>query len=472
MIHVYHITVQIKVSPMSLEVIILAAGQGKRMQSSLPKVLHPIGGKTMLQHVVETCLALNPHAIHIVVGSGREMIQTNLTAALGEKASIINWVVQQQQLGTGHAVSQAIPFVDPDSNCLTLFGDVPLVDAGTLMKFCQITAPLTILTAKPDNTFGLGRIMRDESEKVIGIVEQKDATPAERAIPEINSGIMLGQARLLDRWLRQVSNNNKQGEYYLTDIVALAVKEEAVVSTVLADNPELLLGINSKSDLAIAERTYQRDQARQLMEAGVTLMDPARVDIRGQAAFGSDCSIDINVVLEGSVIVGNHASIGPNCVIRNARIGDHCRINANSLIEHAEIGHHCRIGPFARLRPDTELADHVAIGNFVEVKKSQIGTGSKVNHLAYIGDSTVGTNTNIGAGVITCNYDGANKHQTIIGDNAFIGSDSQLVAPVRIGDGVTVGAGSTITRDIESDALVVSRAPQKSIPDWKRPIKK
>ncbi len=457
---------------MSLEVIVLAAGQGTRMKSSLPKVLHPVGGTPMLQHVLETCLQLSPQRIHIVVGDNREQIQDRLDGALEYPTDQINWVTQCDQLGTGHAVSQAMPSVNAGSRCLTLYGDVPLVDAETLRNLCQSQAPLSVLTARPQNTYGLGRILRDDNENIIAIVEQKDATTEQQSIAEINTGIMLSQSPALNRWLNQISSDNSQEEYYLTDIVSLAVSEGIAVAAVEAKNSELLLGINSKSDLAVAERNYQQIQADRLMGAGVTLHDPTRLDIRGQAHFGSDCSIDINVILEGKVIVGNHTNIGPNCVLRDVRIGDHCQVNANCVIEQAEIGDYCRVGPFARLRPETRLDQHVGVGNFVEIKKSQIGVGSKVNHLAYVGDSEVGTNVNIGAGVITCNYDGANKHQTIIGDNVFVGSDSQLIAPVRIGDGVTVGAGSTITRDVEADALVVSRGRQKSIANWTRPTKK
>ncbi|MGI9315870.1 MAG: bifunctional UDP-N-acetylglucosamine diphosphorylase/glucosamine-1-phosphate N-acetyltransferase GlmU [bacterium] len=457
---------------MSLEIIILAAGQGTRMRSTLPKVLHQVGGKSMLQHVVETSLQLNPKSIHVVTGYGSDTVKENTLAALGEKAQGIRWVLQKEQKGTGHAVAQAMPEVDNSSTCLILYGDSPLVNVETLRDLCAANSGLSLMTAKPENPEGLGRIVRDSQGKVTGIIEHKDATEEQRLIGEINSGIMACRADLLNRWVAGLDNRNSQGEYYLTDIVAKAVTDGEVVRTDLASDPNRLMGVNSCAELAVAERVFQNSIAQQLMRDGVTLMDPARLDVRGEPKFGSDCIVDINVFLEGNITIGNNVFIGPNCVVRNSIIGDHCRLHANSIIDDATLGDACEIGPFARVRPGTELSKSVKIGNFVEVKKSTLGEGSKANHLAYVGDSTVGNDVNIGAGVITCNYDGANKSQTIIGNDVFVGSDSQLVAPVEIGDGVTIGAGSTITRNVEADMLAISRAQQKSIANWRRPKKK
>jgi bifunctional UDP-N-acetylglucosamine pyrophosphorylase/glucosamine-1-phosphate N-acetyltransferase len=456
---------------MSLEVIILAAGQGTRMRSALPKVLHPVGGKPMLQHVIDTAQLLEPARIHIVTGFESEQVRQTITASLKTDTNNINWCLQAQQNGTGHAVAQAIPAVAPDSSCLILYGDVPLVEVEILQKLCSFQACLSLITATPTDTTGLGRILRSESGAVTGIVEQKDATSEQLNISEVNTGIMLCQTAALTRWLNNLSNNNSQGEYYLTDIVASAVTDEESVHAEIAPDAEMFIGANSRMDLAIIERKYQQLQAQRLMAGGVTLADPSRLDVRGEVNIGIDCTIDINVVIEGKVVIGKNVSIGPNCNIRNAIIGDHCDIRANSVIDTATLGDHCQIGPFARLRPETKLANHVHIGNFVEIKKSEVGENSKANHLAYVGDSTVGKNVNIGAGVITCNYDGANKHNTIIGDDVFVGSDSQLVAPVSIASGATIGAGATITRNVDKNTLAISRAPQKSVANWKRPTK-
>lgn len=457
---------------MSLEIIILAAGQGTRMRSALPKVLHQVGGKSMLQHVIETSQQLDPEKIHVVTGYQSDLVKENIGAALGDRVQNICWVLQKQQLGTGHAVLQAIPAVDTDSTCLILYGDSPLVDAESLNALCDKNIGLSILTAKPENTEGLGRIIRDSQGKIEGIVEHKDATAEQRLIAEINTGIMACRANLLIRLLDRLDNRNSQSEYYLTDIVAAAVAEKEAVHAQLAKEPGRLMGVNSCAELAIAERSFQLLKARQLMLDGLTLRDPARLDVRGDPTFGFDCIVDVNVILEGKITIGNGVSIGPNCLIRDSVIGDNCLIHANSIVDTATLGEDCEVGPFARIRPETKLSERVKVGNFVELKKSTLGIDSKVNHLAYVGDSTVGKDVNIGAGVITCNYDGANKSQTVIGDSVFVGSDTQLVAPVEIGEGATIGAGSTITRNVEPGVLAISRAQQKSINNWRRPKKK
>lgn len=457
---------------MSLEIIILAAGQGTRMRSALPKVLHQVGGKSMLQHVIETSQRLDPKKIHVVTGYQSDAVKENIVAALGERAQNICWVLQKQQLGTGHAVLHAIPAVDADSTCLILYGDSPLIDAKSLNALCDKNIGLSIMTAKPENTEGLGRIIRDSQGKIAGIVEHKDATAEQRLIPEINTGIMACEVNLLIRLLDRLDNRNSQSEYYLTDIVAAAVAEKEDVHAQLAEEPSRLMGVNSCAELAIAERSFQLLKAHQLMLDGLTLRDPARLDIRGDPTFGLGCVVDVNVILEGKITIGNRVSIGPNCLIRDSVISDNCQIHANSIVDTATLGEDCEVGPFARIRPETKLTERVKVGNFVELKKSTLGVDTKVNHLAYVGDSTVGKDVNIGAGVITCNYDGANKSQTVIGDRVFVGSDTQLVAPVEIGEGATIGAGSTITRNVEPGVLAISRAQQKSIDNWRRPKKK
>ncbi len=392
---------------MRLEIIILAAGQGTRMRSTLPKVLHQVGGKSMLQHVIETAQKLTPKRIHVVTGHDSNLVRETLLTALGEQVIDIRWTLQEQQLGTGHAVAQAMPDIDSASTCLILYGDSPLMKASSLKELCSSDADLSLMTAKPDNSDGLGRILRDPGGGITGIVEHKDATDDQRLIAEVNTGIMACKASSLKRWLGSLDNSNSQGEYYLTDVVATAVTENAIVHTELAVDPTRLMGVNSLAELAIAERAFQRLNADQLMLDGVTLLDPARIDVRGNTMFGTDCILDVNVILEGNVVVGNNVSIGPNCLIRNAVIGNNCRVNANSVIEDATLGTSCEIGPYARLRPEAILKDNVKVGNFVEVKKSELGAGTKVNHLAYVGDSSVGSEVNIGAGVITCNYDGS-----------------------------------------------------------------
>lgn len=452
---------------MGLSVAILAAGQGTRMRSLLPKVLHPLGGKPLLQHVIHTAHQLNPVSMQVVYGHGGEQVQQTLA---GEP---VNWVLQDQQLGTGHAVTQAMPEVADDDTLLVLYGDVPLIKHTTLAALVELAnhGNLAVLTAVLDNPDGYGRMLRNDSGQLVGIVEQKDASPQQLEISEINTGFMAAPAGKLRTWLKQLSNNNAQGEYYLTDVLAIAANEGNPVASVTADSEAEILGVNDRVQLAQLERFYQRQQADQLMRSGVTLADPSRIDIRGTLTTGKDCFIDINVIIEGAVIFGDNVNIGSNCLIRNVSIGDGVEIFANCVLDDAQVGADSRIGPFARLRPESRLAEQVHIGNFVEIKKSQIETGSKVNHLSYIGDTRMGSGVNVGAGTITCNYDGAFKHLTEIGNNVFIGSDTQLIAPVKIGDGATVGAGATITQDVPASELALSRSPQKTIRGWKRPKK-
>jgi bifunctional UDP-N-acetylglucosamine pyrophosphorylase/glucosamine-1-phosphate N-acetyltransferase len=456
---------------MSLNVVILAAGQGKRMRSDLPKVLHRLAGRPLLDHVLGAAQALEPESICVVYGHGGEAVRDALSASAGDNVS---WVSQEPQLGTGHAVMQAVSHLRDDAPTLVLYGDVPLTRLETLQRLIDAAHAandgLGVLTVVMNDATGYGRIVRDHG-KVVRIVEQKDATEAEREIREINTGIMIIPTPKLKSWLGRLGNDNAQQEYYLTDIVALAVSEGVTISTAHPDAEWETLGVNSRAQLAELERIHQREVAERLLEDGVTLADPARIDVRGSLVAGRDCSIDVNCVFDGEVTLGNNVSIGPNCVIRNVTIASGTRVEAFCHMEDAEIGERCRIGPYARLRPAAVLAEGVHIGNFVEVKKSSIGVGSKANHLAYIGDATIGRNVNVGAGTITCNYDGVNKHQTIIEDDAFIGSDTQLVAPVRVGRGATLGAGTTLTRDAPADQLTISRSLQKSVIGWKRPVK-
>jgi len=453
---------------MSISVVILAAGQGTRMRSALPKVLHELGGMPLLQHVIRTARQLDPAAIHVVYGHGGEQVRDVLAA------EDVDWVLQDRQLGTGHAVDQAMSRVSDADTVLVLYGDVPLIRATTLSGLVEKAAhgALTILTAVLDEPHGYGRMLRDSSGRLVGIVEQKDASEAQLKISEINTGFVAAPAASLRRWLEQLDNNNAQGEYYLTDVVALAAADGAAVETVSAASQFEILGVNDRAQLATLERIYQRGQAERLMRDGVSLADPARLDLRGELHAGVDCGFDVNVVFEGEVKLGERVRVGPNCVIRNARIGDDVEILANCVIEDCVIGSGSRVGPFARIRPETELAERVQIGNFVEIKKSRIAAGSKINHLSYIGDTHMGSGVNVGAGTIVCNYDGANKHLTEIGDNVFIGSDTQLVAPVKVGDGATIGAGSTITREVPPGELTLSRCPQQTRAGWKRPAKK
>ena len=453
-----------------MNVVILAAGQGKRMHSDLPKVLHPLAGKPLLAHVIDSARDLGAKKICVVYGHGGERVREALDAP------DLAWAKQEPQLGTGHAVLQAMPAAaasaPTESSTLVLYGDVPLTRTSTLRRLIDAAGSdkLALLTAHLDNPRGYGRIVR-VGGKVTRIVEEKDADDAERAIGEINTGILVAPTAALARWLPTLGNRNAQGEYYLTDIVALAVAEGMPVATAQPDAAWETEGVNSKLQLAALERVHQRNVAERLLEAGVTLADPARFDVRGELACGRDVGIDVNCVFEGRVELADGVSIGANCVLKNCRIGSGARIAPFCHIEDAVVGAESIVGPYARLRPGTELGRDVHIGNFVEVKNSSIADHSKANHLAYIGDATIGSRVNVGAGTITCNYDGANKFRTVIGDDVFIGSDTQLVAPVTVGRGATLGAGTTLTRDAPPDQLTVSRARQISIPGWKRPVK-
>ena len=449
-----------------MNVVILAAGMGKRMQSDLPKVLHPLAGKPLLSHVINTARALNPSRVCVVYGHGGDLVPSRLAA------EDLHFVLQSPQLGTGHAVMQAADGLDDDMPTLVLYGDVPLTTAQTLQTLIDQAGKekLAVLTVDLEDTTGYGRIVR-EDKRIVRIVEQKDADDTERAIREVNTGILVAPTRALKAWLSKLSNNNAQQEYYLTDIIAMAVKDGITVESAQPAQVWETLGVNSKVQLAELERIYQRNVANALLEQGVTLADPNRIDVRGALYCGRDVSIDVGCVFEGEVVLGDGVSISANCVIRDAHIGRGAIIKAFSHIDGAAIGSEAQIGPYARLRPGTVLGDDVHIGNFVEIKNSQFDAHSKSNHLAYVGDATVGARVNIGAGTITCNYDGANKHRTVIEDDAFIGSDTQLVAPVTVGKGATIGAGTTLTKDAPRDSLTVSRAKQTSIAGWQRPVK-
>ncbi len=452
---------------MDLNIIILAAGKGTRMRSKRPKVLHPLAGKPLLAHVIETAQALDPQRIVVVYGHGGETVPRALSGYP------VQWVEQSEQLGTGHAVETAMAALPTPGRVLVLYGDVPLIRHETLRDLLQglDRTPLALLTAHLDDPSGYGRIVRNEQGDILRIVEQKDASDAERRIEEINTGILAAQGQALQRWLARLDNDNAQGEYYLTDVIALAVAEGHRVASSRAVHLWEILGVNDKLQLAQLERRQQQNLAEALMRQGVSLADPARLDVRGRVETGRDVSIDVNVVLEGHCILGEDVYIGPNCLLRDVHLAAGVRIEANSVLERCRVGRGCVIGPFARIRPDTELEDGARVGNFVEIKKSRIGRDSKINHLSYVGDSQVGQRVNIGAGTITCNYDGANKHRTVIGDDAFIGSDSQLVAPVEVGAGATIGAGSTITSDAPAGELTLSRSKQRTIPGWQRPRK-
>ncbi|MAZ66999.1 MAG: UDP-N-acetylglucosamine diphosphorylase/glucosamine-1-phosphate N-acetyltransferase [Kangiellaceae bacterium] len=454
---------------MALSVVILAAGKGTRMKSSLPKVLHTLADRPLVEHVIDSAQALNPSKVVVVYGHGGEAVPQALSGH-----SNLSFVCQQEQLGTGHAVAQALPLIDDNDQVLVLYGDVPLTPIDVLQKLTdsQPDEGISVLTVMADDPTGYGRIIRDQKNQVRAIVEQKDASPEQQLINEVNSGIVIAKAASFNRWLSQIDTNNAQGELYLTDCIGLADKDGVEVVGHLASHEWQVAGVNNRKQLADLERVYQRLLTDDLMDQGVSFYDPARVDIRGELSAGQDCSIDINCVFSGTVALGNNVSIGPNCVICNTVIGDNVVIKANSVIEDAKVGTDSTVGPFARLRPGAELKGDSHIGNFVEVKKATIGVGSKVNHLSYVGDASVGDKVNIGAGTITCNYDGANKYQTIIEDNVFVGSDSQLVAPVTIKQGATIGAGSTITADVNEGVLVLSRTKQREISGWKRPVKK
>lgn len=450
-----------------LSVVILAAGQGKRMYSTLPKVLHPIAGKAMLRHVVDAAKQLQPALLCIVYGHGGEQVQGALSDVKAE------WALQAQQLGTGHAVRQALPVLPTEGVTLVLFGDVPLIRVETLQAMLAVGSAdkLVLLTDVIDNPKGYGRIVRDANERIVRIVEEKDATDAERHIREINTGIMLLPNKYLGGWLERLSNGNAQGEYYLTDVISMAVSDGVEVCSASPAASWETYGVNSKVQLAELERIHQLEQAKRLLEQGAMLLDPARIDIRGSLSVGRDVTIDVNCVFEGQVELADGVRIGANCVIRNARIGAQTEIAPFSHIDDAEVGAGARIGPYARLRPGAKLADDTHVGNFVEIKKSVVGLGSKVNHLSYIGDADIGAGVNVGAGTITCNYDGVNKHKTVIENDAFIGSGTMLVAPVTVEQGATIGAGSTITRHAPADRLTLERSKQVTVPGWSRPEK-
>jgi len=449
-----------------MNVVILAAGLGKRMHSDLPKVLHPLAGKPLLAHVIAAARKLKPGVICIVYGHGGERVRQTIA-----QPDLV-WARQEPQLGTGHALMQALPQLDLKVPTLVLYGDVPLTRAETLEALCRTAGKaVALLTLELDDPHGYGRIVRSRGA-VRRIVEEKDASKAERALREINTGIMVLPTARLKTWLAGLQNKNAQKEYYLTDLVAAAVADKVPVGTAQPGAAWEILGVNSKAQLAELERIFQRGVAAALMHDGVTLADPARIDVRGSLACGRDVAIDVNCLFEGEVVLGEGVSVGANCVLRNVSVAAGTRIEPFCHLDQADIGARCRIGPYARLRPGTTLAEEVHIGNFVEVKASQIAARSKANHLAYVGDTSVGRDVNIGAGTITCNYDGANKHRTIIEDEVFIGSDTQLVAPVRVGKGATLGAGTTLTKDAPAGTLTVSRAKQVTITGWKRPVKK
>ncbi|AZI15015.1 bifunctional UDP-N-acetylglucosamine diphosphorylase/glucosamine-1-phosphate N-acetyltransferase GlmU [Avibacterium paragallinarum] len=450
-----------------LSVVILAAGKGTRMYSDLPKVLHNIAGKPMVKHVIDTAKQLNADNIHLIYGHGAELLQQRLAD------EPVNWVLQAEQLGTGHAMQQAAPFFEDDENIVMLYGDAPLITAQTLQKLIDAKPEngIALLTAHLDDPTGYGRIIRQDGN-VVAIVEQKDASPEQLAIQEVNTGVMVSSGASFKKWLAKLDNNNAQGEYYMTDVIKFANQDDCQVAAVPASDIMEVEGANNRLQLAELERYYQRKQAEKLLLAGVSLRDPNRFDLRGEILHGKDVEIDVNVIIEGNVKLGDRVKIGAGCIIKDCVIGDDVEIKPYSVFEDAVIGEQAQIGPFSRLRPGTELAAETHIGNFVEVKKSHIGKGSKVNHLSYVGDSEIGSNCNIGAGVITCNYDGANKFKTIIGDDVFVGSDSQLVAPVKIANGATIAAGTTVTKNIAQDELVISRVPQRHIQGWQRPKKK
>ena len=451
----------------ALSVVILAAGKGTRMYSDLPKVLHKVAGKPMVKHVIDTANQLGAENVHLIYGHGGELMRERLAN------ESVNWVVQAEQLGTAHAVQQAAPFFKDDENIVILYGDAPLVTKETLEKLIAAKPEngIALLTVNLDNPTGYGRIIR-ENGNVVAIVEQKDANAEQLKIQEVNTGVLVADGAHFKNWLSRVKNNNAQGEFYLTDVIGLANQDGCQVTAVQASEFMEVEGANNRLQLAALERFYQRKQAEKLLLAGVMLIDPERFDLRGTLEHGKDVEIDVNVIVEGNVRLGERVKIGAGCVLKNVTIGDDVEIKPYSVLEDATIGDKAAIGPFSRLRPGAELAAETHVGNFVEIKKSTVGKGSKVNHLTYVGDTEIGENCNIGAGVITCNYDGANKFKTIIGNNVFVGSDTQLVAPVTVADGATIGAGSTITQNIEKDELVITRVPQRHIQGWQRPVKK
>ena len=454
-------------STKNLNIVILAAGKGTRMQSAMPKVLHRLAGKTLLQHVIDQASQLNPNKVVVVYGYGGDAVPNAFTH------ETITWVEQKEQLGTGHAVLQAVSHLHDDGKTLILLGDVPLLDPKSCLALLDKTEALGLLTVSKLKPAGYGRIVRNPQQQILAIVEHKDATQEQRDITEVNTGIMAVSNTQLKTWLSKLSNNNAQGEYYLTDIVAMAVNDGLNVAAEITHDESSVEGVNSKADLANLERVYQTRNADLLMQVGATLADPNRIDVRGSLTVGKEVEIDVGCVFEGKVILADGVKVGPYCVIKDSSIGARSVIAAFTHIDQARVDANCRLGPYARLRPGVEIADAAHVGNFVEIKNSQVGVNSKINHLSYVGDATIGKNVNIGAGTITCNYDGVNKYKTVIEDDVFIGSDTQLVAPVVIGEGATIAAGSTITKNAPAGQLTFCRAKdQKSIPGWKRPVKK
>ncbi|WP_260261584.1 bifunctional UDP-N-acetylglucosamine diphosphorylase/glucosamine-1-phosphate N-acetyltransferase GlmU [Vibrio intestinalis] len=452
---------------MKFSAVILAAGKGTRMYSNMPKVLHTLAGKPMAKHVIDTCAGLGAQNIHLVYGHGGDQMQ----AALAEEP--VNWVLQADQLGTGHAVDQASPSFEDDEKVLVLYGDVPLISTETIESLleAQPNGGIALLTVVLDNPMGYGRIVR-RNGPVVAIVEQKDATEEQKLIKEINTGVMVATGGDLKRWLSGLNNNNAQGEYYLTDVIAAAHAEGRAVEAVHPVNPIEVEGVNDRAQLARLERAFQSMQAHKLLEQGVMLRDPARFDLRGELQCGMDVEIDVNVIIEGKVSIGDNVVIGAGCILKDCEIDDNTIVRPYSVIEGATVGEDCTVGPFTRLRPGADMRNNSHVGNFVEVKNVRLGEGSKANHLTYLGDAEIGQRVNVGAGVITCNYDGANKFKTIIGDDVFVGSDSQLIAPVTIANGATVGAGATVTKDVAEGELVITRAKERKIANWQRPTKK
>jgi len=452
----------------NLNIVILAAGIGKRMKSSLPKVLHKLAGRPMLSHVIDSAKMLKPTKICVVIGHGGEQVKETV----GDEGVV--WVKQEQQLGTGHALLQALPFLEENGSTLVLYGDVPMIHSKTLSGIVQKETEnsIVLLTIELENPHGYGRIIRNaETRAIESIIEQKDADQAQLAVKEINTGIMMIPNHFLQKWLPNLNNNNSQNEYYLTDVIKMAVDSGVPVVSSQPNKQWEVLGVNSRAQMAELERIYQMEYAQKLLENGVMLIDPARIDIRGHLSCGVDVEIDVNCIFEGKVELGDGVKVKANCVLKDVSVSEGTVIESFSYIADSEIGKNCKIGPYARIRPETKLSDHVHIGNFVEVKKSSIADGSKVNHLSYIGDTEMGQNVNIGAGTITCNYDGAFKHKTIIEDNVFVGSDTQLVAPVKVSYGSTIGAGSTITKETPANELTLSRSKQVTLSGWKRPTK-
>ncbi|TCB99327.1 bifunctional UDP-N-acetylglucosamine diphosphorylase/glucosamine-1-phosphate N-acetyltransferase GlmU [Kosakonia quasisacchari] len=450
-----------------MSVVILAAGKGTRMYSDLPKVLHTLAGKAMVQHVIDTATVLGANHVHLVYGHGGDLLKQRLS---DDK---LNWVLQAEQLGTGHAMQQAAPFFADDEDILMLYGDVPLISVETLerLRAAKPQGGIGLLTVVLDDPSGYGRITR-ENGVVTGIIEQKDASEDQRKINEINTGILIANGGDMKRWLGKLNNNNAQGEYYITDIIALAYQEGREIVAVHPQRLSEVEGVNNRLQLSRLERAYQSEEAEKLLLAGVMLRDPARFDLRGTLEHGRDVEIDANVIIEGHVKLGHRVKIGAGCILKNSEIGDDCEISPYSVVEDARLEAECTIGPFARLRPGAELLVGAHVGNFVEMKKARLGKGSKAGHLSYLGDAEIGDNVNVGAGVITCNYDGSNKHKTIIGDDVFVGSDTQLVAPVTVGKGATIAAGTTVTRNVNENELVLSRVPQVQKQGWQRPVKK